>query len=99
ASIIGHIRQAALGETLIPFEQRVQKAMQKIYAEYEWTPVQRRWLERLASQLTHAVVIDKSFVNERFARDGGARQLDKILVNRLDAVLTRLADEVWKEAS
>ena len=32
ASIIGFIRQAAIGEALIPFEQRVTLAMQKIYA-------------------------------------------------------------------
>jgi type I restriction enzyme R subunit len=32
ASIIGYIRQAALGEALLPFEQRVTTAMQRIYA-------------------------------------------------------------------
>jgi len=31
ASIVGYIRQAALGEALIPFEQRVSAAMQAIY--------------------------------------------------------------------
>ncbi|WP_442786572.1 type I restriction-modification enzyme R subunit C-terminal domain-containing protein [Halomonas sp. 328] len=32
ASIVGHIRRAALGEALVPFEQRVRDAMQRIYA-------------------------------------------------------------------
>ena len=31
ASIIGYIRQAAIGEALMPFDQRVAKAMQTIY--------------------------------------------------------------------
>src|SRR5690606_22145851 len=31
AAIIGYIRQAALGEALVPFEQRVAQAMQRIY--------------------------------------------------------------------
>lgn len=42
ASIIGYIRQAAIGEALLPFDQRVTNAMQKIYALQSWTSVQRR---------------------------------------------------------
>lgn len=38
ASIIGYIRQAALGEALVPFEQRVKNAMQSIYTLQIWTP-------------------------------------------------------------
>jgi type I restriction enzyme R subunit len=45
ASIIGHMRQAALGEALLPFEQRVANAMRRIYASHNWTQVQRRRLE------------------------------------------------------
>ena len=38
ASIIGHIRRAALGEPLVPFEQRVAR----IYQSHAWSPAQRR---------------------------------------------------------
>jgi len=79
ASIVGYIRQAALGEALLPFEQRVANAMQKIYALHGWTPVQRKWLDRLAKQLTHEVAIDQQFVNRAFAQDGGAKRLDSLL--------------------
>ncbi|WP_222846737.1 type I restriction-modification enzyme R subunit C-terminal domain-containing protein [Chitinolyticbacter meiyuanensis] len=48
ASIIGNIRQAALAEALLPFEQRVAQAIQCIYVMQSWAPVQRRWLECLA---------------------------------------------------
>jgi len=51
ASIIGHIRRAALGEALQPFEQRVAQAMDRIYTRHNWQPNQRKWLERLAEQL------------------------------------------------
>lgn len=51
ASILGYIRRAALGEALVPFQQRVDHAMQRIYAQRTWTPVQRQWLERLAKRL------------------------------------------------
>jgi type I restriction enzyme R subunit len=95
ASIIGHIRRAALGEALIPFEQRVSKAMQTIYSQHNWLPAQRKWLERLAKQLTHEVIIDRDFVNQRFAEHGGAKQLDKVLVNQLDVVLEELSEAMW----
>lgn len=98
ASIIGFIRQAAIGEALVPFEQRVAKAMQRIHALITWTPVQRKWLDRLAAQLTHEVVVDRSFINSAFAHDGGAKRLDKMLGDKLDDVLNDLADHLWDQA-
>ncbi|MBI6144881.1 type I restriction-modification system endonuclease [Serratia marcescens] len=99
ASIIGHIRRAALGEPLIPFEQRVAQAMQRIYQSHNWLPAQRKWLERLAKQLIHEVIIDRDFVNNRFAEQGGAKQLNKILVNQLDTILDELSDAIWPAKS
>lgn len=99
ASIIGHIRQAALGEALLPFEQRVANAMQRIYAQTNWTQVQRKWLDRLAKQFTHEVVMDHQFVNQRFNADGGARQLNQVLGGQLDQVLTTFADTLWQRAA
>ncbi len=98
ASIIGYIRQAALGEALIPFEQRVANGMEKIYAMRSWTTVQRRWLDRLAKQLTHEVVIDQQAVNEIFANDGGTRRLDTILHKQLDTVIKTLSASLWNQA-
>ncbi|MCG8426468.1 MAG: type I restriction-modification system endonuclease [Chromatiales bacterium] len=99
ASIIGYIRQAALGEALIPFEERVSRAMEGIYASHSWNPVQRKWLERLAKQLGFEVIIDRHFVNNRFADKGGAKQLDKILGNHLDEVLDQLAGTIWSQSA
>lgn len=99
ASILGYIRQAALGEPLLPFEQRVANAMQRIYAKKPWTPVQRKWLDRLAKQLALEVVIDPSFVNRAFAQDGGAKQLDKLIGGELDRVMTELAANLWPKSA
>jgi type I restriction enzyme R subunit len=99
ASIIGHIRQAALGEPLIPFDQRVHNALQKIYAMHAWLPPQRKCLERLGKQLIHEVIIDHNFVNNAFAQEGGAKRVDKLLDNQLEEVLNTLADGLWGEAS
>ena len=98
ASIIGYIRQAALGEALIPFDQRIHKAMQVIYAQQSWKPVQRKWLERLARQLVFEVIVDREFVNKRFAETGGASQLDKVLDDQLDIVLETIATHLWEVA-
>ena len=94
-SIVGYIRQAALGEALLSFEQRVANAMQKIYALHPWTPIQRKWLDRLAKQLTHEVVIDQQVVNRAFAQDGGAKRLNSLLGGDLDKVLETLNDNLW----
>lgn len=99
ASIIGYIRRAALGEALIPFEERVANAMDSIYTQHSWTPNQRKWLERLAKQLVHEVIIDRQFVNHRFADDGGAKQMDKVLGEQLDTVLEELNEAMWPELS
>ncbi|MEC4726794.1 type I restriction-modification system endonuclease [Shewanella sp. D64] len=96
ASIIGYIRQAAINEALIPFEQRVSNAMQRIYSEHNWTPNQRKWLERLAKQLIHEAVIDKSFVNLRFADHGGAKRFNSVLDDQLDTVLDELNEYLWQ---
>ena len=95
ASIIGYIRQAAIGEALLPFDQRVANAMQKIYTLQPWTPIQRKWLDRLAKQLVHEVVIDKQQVREAFSNDGGIKNLNDYLGGKLDEVLEALNDNLW----
>ena len=61
--------------------------------------MQRKWLDRLAKQLSHEVVIDADFVNRAFAQDGGAHQLDVRLGGRLEAVLETFADALWPSAA
>ena len=97
ASIVGYIRQAAIGEALMPFADRVQLAMQNIYQLHHWAPAQRKWLERLAKQLTHEVVVDKHFINQRFATHGGTKTLNKVLNDKLDDVLSAVNDALWPE--
>lgn len=99
ASIIGYIRQAAIGEALLPFDQRVAQAMQTIYSLQPWTPVQRKWLDRLAKQLVHEVIIDSQQVNDAFRNDGGLKALDRNLGGNLDRVLEALNDNLWQAVS
>lgn len=93
ASIIGHIRRAALGEALIPFDQRVKTAMDRIYTQHAWTPVQKKWLERIAKQLVFEVILNQAFISEHF--EGGTRQLNNILGDQLDQVIQEISEAIW----
>ena len=99
ASIVGHIRRAALGEALLPFDQRVTQAMARVHALRAWTPAQRKWLDRLAKQLVHEVVIDTEVVNRAFADHGGSRGLDRQLGGELAPVMATLAEGLWPQAA
>lgn len=99
AGIVAHIRQAALGEALLPFDERVNRAMQHIYTLHNWMPAQRSWLDRIAKQLKHETVVDHNFLNEAFRQQGGIRQVDKVLGGQLDTVVTHLAEALWRKAA
>ena len=43
--------------------------------------------------------LKNSFVNHRFADDGGARQMNKVLGEQLDTVLEELNEAMWPERS
>lgn len=47
ASIMGYIRQRALGEPLKPYELRVEEALLRVLSSRPWTDPQRKWLKRI----------------------------------------------------
>ena len=100
ASIVGFIRQAALGDALIPFEQRVQGAMQRILSSRDWTDPQRRWLERIAKQLRQEIVVDRPALDQPPFDDwGGFTRLNKVFDGQLEAVLGDINEELWRESA
>ena len=104
AGILAHIRQAALGDALIPFEQRVDHAMQKIYAKHDWNKAQKDWLERLRKQLilNHDEIIDRARINELFEQSReyrGAKGVDLLLKNQLEPLLEEINEALWEKVS
>ena len=95
ASIIGFIRQAALGEAIVPFEDRVRLAMREVYKMHAWTPNQKRWLDRIEKQLVKEIILDRDRISEIFDQDGGSQRLDKHLNNQLDDVLSKIQIHLW----
>jgi type I restriction enzyme R subunit len=100
ASIIGFVRQAAIGDPLIPFEERVSEAMKRIYGSRSWTDPQRRWLKRIGEQLVREVVVDRdSFDREPFQAHGGFRRLNKVFDGQLENIISDINEEMWRSAA
>lgn len=94
ADIISFIRQHALGDPLISHEERIKRAMKKIYAMKAWPKVQKAWLERIEKQLLQESVLDpdpeKAFNVEPFRSRGGYKQLNKIFDGQLDDIVGKI---------
>jgi type I restriction enzyme R subunit len=65
ASIIGFVRQAALGDPLVPYGDRVKTAMQRILASRAWSDPQKRWLRRIGEQIETEIVVDREAIDRQ----------------------------------
>jgi type I restriction enzyme R subunit len=100
ASIVGFIRQAAIGDPLVPYAERVEAAMRRILASRQWTDPQRRWLRRIGEQLEREIVVDREALDqEPFRADGGFTRLNRVFGGTLESVLSGIGEEVWKRVS
>ena len=102
AGIIGFIRAQALGSPLVPYEHRVDRAMQQVLntKKYHWTAPQRQWLERIAKQLKKETIVDHAALNEgRFAAMGGFDKINPVFDGQLDDILTSIQEQVWNDAA
>ncbi|WP_441290241.1 type I restriction-modification system endonuclease [Sorangium sp. KYC3313] len=100
ASIMGFIRRAALGDALVPYGERVDRAVAKIGQSRAWTPVQRKWLERIGKQIKADEVVDRAALDRgQFQADGGFQRIDKIFDGQLEQVLGDLKEAIWAKAA
>ncbi|HEX2949459.1 MAG TPA: type I restriction-modification system endonuclease [Armatimonadota bacterium] len=103
AGIIGYIRQAAIGDTLIPYEQRVEQALQRLLASQNWSTPQRQWLQRIAAQTKANQVVDREALDDPdliFRREGGGfTRLDRIFDGQLLQVLESFNESLWLTAA
>jgi len=103
ARIVGYIRQAAIGDALVPYEQRVDRALQKILAGNSWTTPQRQWLQKIAAQTKANLIVDRAALDDPdlvFKREGGGfARLDRIFGGELQQVLDTFNDSLWPPAA
>lgn len=100
ASIIGFVRQAALGDPLVPYEDRVRTAMRAILTSRSWTDPQKRWLKRIGEQVGREIVVDREAIDkEPFIADGGFNRLNKVFGGELETILAGINEELWKKTA
>ncbi len=103
ARIVGYVRQAAVGDALLPYSERVDHALQKLLASRNWTAPQRDWLKKIAAQTKANLLVDREALDEPdlvFKREGGGfNRLDKIFNGELQQVLEAFNDTLWQPAA
>ncbi|MCT4655194.1 MAG: type I restriction-modification system endonuclease [Cohaesibacter sp.] len=96
AHIIGFVRQAALGDPLVPYVQRVDAALESIETSRDWTRRQRDWLRRIGRALKDKPVADPSLLEQgSFADKGGFVRISKEFDGGLDEVLHQFNEAIW----
>ena len=100
ASIMGFIRSLSLGSPLIPYEERVDKALHKIMSSRSWTAPQRKWLERIGYQLRAETIVDREALERgEFKASGGFSRIDKIFEGHLQEVLSEINARLWEDTA
>lgn len=96
AHIIGFVRQAALGDPLVPYETRVRNGVQRIIDSRPWTPKQKQWLNRIGRALQAQPVGDPEILSDPlFAQFGGFDAVDREFDSGLGEVLKDLNTAIW----
>jgi len=101
ATIVGFIRQAALGDPLVPWPDRVSAAIGNIVKQGTWSEPQRKWLERIGKAVAQVGVVDRTVLDEgQFrAETGGFKRLNRVFEGRLDAILGDINEELWRKSA
>lgn len=98
ARILGFVRQAALGDALVPYELRVDNAIQKLIGAKTFTPVQQDWLKRIGKQIKANIVLDEALINEGpFSTQGGFKRINQIFDGQLTDVLADMNENIWQQ--
>ena len=90
------MRQAALGDPLVPYATRVENGVARMIASRDWTPKQKRWLDRIGRALQSQPVGDPAILSDPlFAQNGGFEAVDRDFDARLAEVLMDLNTAIW----
>jgi len=90
-------------DALLPYEQRVDHALQTILTSRSWTTPQRQWLQKIAAQTNANVIVDRAALDDPdlvFKREGGGFvRLDRIFGGELQQVLDTFNESLWPPAA
>lgn len=102
ARIVGYIRKAALGNALVPWEERVDNAINVILSQQPWKPAQKNLLTSIGDLLKTRLALDEQSINESALtrKYGRFDRINKLFEGQLPQVLEQINDAVWQnEAS
>ncbi len=100
AHIIGYVRQAALGDPLVPYAMRVENAIEKIIGSRDWKSNQIQWLRRIGRALKDKPVADPSLLNQGVFQDkGGFKRISKEFDGKLGDVLQEINEAIWTSSA
>ncbi len=100
ARVLGFVRQAAIGDPLQPYADRVDAAVQALVRKRGLSPMQQGWLKRLAQQVKANIVLDQTLIDEGPLREqGGFRRLDQIFEGQLADLLADMNEAIWPAAA
>jgi type I restriction enzyme R subunit len=93
-----------LGDALMPYTERVDKALQKILgSRKDWSTPQRKWLHTIASQTKVNVVVDREAMDDPSQlfkqQTGGFNRLDKQFGGQLQDILDQFNNAIWDQPS
>ena len=100
ARIVGYIRQAAIGDPLVPYSERVDRALQKMLAcrtlDHAAAPV----AEKIAAQTKANLLVDREALDDPdliFKREGGGfSRLDSCSMANSSRCWTAFNDSLWQ---
>ena len=97
AHVAGFVRQAALGDPLVPYAARVDGAVERLLASRTWTPKQAQWLRRIGRAIREAAPVgDPALLDAPvFQNQGGWPAVDADFDGRLAEVLGDLNEAIW----
>ncbi|WP_280488934.1 type I restriction-modification system endonuclease [Nocardia farcinica] len=99
AKMIGYILHFGRDLPLVPFEHRVDTAVDAVLSSdiVPWTTVRRNLLKKISAALKTHGYLDRQLLDDgQFRQEfGGFTRLDRAFDGRLDQVLNHLAEQVW----
>lgn len=99
ADIISLVRRYAIGSPLISHQERVQRAVDRLKKNHEFTKMELGWLDRIEQYLENELIIDtQTFdTDARFRQQGGLRKADLVFSGKFSNVIKELNKYLYED--
>ena len=99
ARIVGYVRKAAVGDALVPWEQRVDNAIGVLLTQQPWKPAQKNLLISIGELLKTRLALDEQSINESALskKYGQFERINKIFNGELPHLLEAINEAVWNQ--